>query len=110
MVQITPQTRGLVATEPTDSRRGTDCLAQQCLVALRSDPFKEKVFVVCNRCRRAVELLVYDGQGSSPFQKRLSTGRLRRWPQSGDALSKLQSRELQVQFRPSNRRLAYQSA
>lgn len=99
MIQITPQMRVLVAVEPTDFRRGIDGLAQQCRVALRSDPFSGTVFVFCNRRRTAVKLLVYDGQGYWLCQKRLSTGRFRHWPQSAGAVTALQAHELQVLLR-----------
>jgi len=99
MIQITPQMRVLVAVQPTDFRRGIDGLAQQCRIALRSDPFSGTVFVFGNRRRTAVKLLVYDGQGFWLCQKRLSAGRFRHWPKSGETQAALQAHELQVLLR-----------
>ncbi|MBK8977591.1 MAG: IS66 family insertion sequence element accessory protein TnpB [Planctomycetes bacterium] len=99
MIQITLQMRVLVAVAPTDFRRGIDGLARQCRVALRSDPFSGTVFAFCNRRRTAVKLLVCDGQGFWLCQKRLSSGRSRHWPASGDAAAALQAHELQVLLR-----------
>jgi transposase len=97
MIQITPQMRVLVAVKPVDFRRGIDGLAQQCRVALRSDPFSGTVFVFRNRRETSVKLLTYDGQGFWLCQKRLSSGRFRWWPSHPDeAVTSLQAHELQV--------------
>ena len=63
MIQITPQMRVLVAIEPVDFRCGIDGLAQVCRATLHEDPFTGAVFVFRNRQRKAIKLLVYDGQG-----------------------------------------------
>ena len=97
MIQITPQMRILVATEPADFRKGIDGLAQTCREALECDPFSGTLFVFRNRRATAIKLLAYDGQGFWLCQKRLSKGRLRHWPESGGALEKeLLAYELQV--------------
>lgn len=96
MIQITPQMRVLVATEPADFRRGIDGLARVCREALASDPFSGTVFVFRNRRRTAIKLLVYDGQGFWLLYKRLSQGRFRSWPSSSDGSAELQAHELQV--------------
>ena len=96
MIQITPQMRVLVAVEATDFRRGIDGLAQLCRAGLGADPFTGTVFVFRNKRRTAVKLLVYDGQGFWLCHKRLSRGRFRWWPSSGDAGASLRAHELQV--------------
>jgi len=63
MIQVTPQMRILVAVEPTDFRKGIDGLARVCRETLGSDPFSGCVFVFCNKSRKALKILVYDGQG-----------------------------------------------
>jgi transposase len=63
MIQVTPQTRVLVAVEPADFRRGIDGLAQVCRGVLRCDPLAGTVFVFRNRRRTAIKVLLYDGQG-----------------------------------------------
>jgi transposase len=74
MLQITPQTRILVAVEPVDFRRGIDGLAGLCRALLSSDPFSGTVFVFTNRSRSALKLLYHDGQGFWLCHKRLSRG------------------------------------
>ena len=73
MIQVTPQTRVLVAVEPPDFRCGIDGLAKVCRERLRSDPFTGAVFVFRNRRSTSVKLLAYDGQGFWLAQKRLSS-------------------------------------
>jgi hypothetical protein len=83
VIQVTPQTRILLAVEPVDFRKGIDGLAAICRQALASDPFQGALFVFRSRSRRALKLLVYDGQGFWLCQKRLSSGRFAWWPGAG---------------------------
>lgn len=96
MIQVTPQMRIRVAVEPADFRKGIDGLASLCRVALRSDPFSGCVFVFRNKSRKAIKILVYDGQGFWLCQKRLSKGRFPWWPQSSAATQALQAHQLAV--------------
>jgi transposase len=82
MIQLTAHMRILVATEPADFRKGIDGLARVCREVLGRDPFSGGVFVFGNKSRKAVKVLVYDGQGFWLCQKRLSKGRFPWWPQS----------------------------
>lgn len=98
MIQVTPQTRVLVAVEPADFRCGIDGLARRVRAALASDPFSGGVFVFRNRRATAVKLLVYDGRGFWLCHKRLSAGRFRFWPQARGAhpAQPLEAHELAV--------------
>jgi len=96
MIQVTPQMRIRVAVEPADFRKGIDGLASLCRGALSSDPFSGCVFVFCNKSRKAIKILVYDGQGFWLCQKRLSKGRFPWWPQSSAASHAFQAHELTV--------------
>jgi transposase len=80
VIQVTPQTRILVAVEPPDFRCGIDGLAKVCRARLGADPFTGAVFVFKNRRSTSVKLLAYDGQGFWLAQKRLSVGKFRFWP------------------------------
>ncbi len=100
MIQLTPQTRILVAIEPADFRCGIDGLARLARERLSSDPFSGCVFVFRNRRATAVKILAYDGQGFWLCQKRLSKGRFRHWPTSHDApIGALEAHELSVLLR-----------
>ena len=97
MIQVTPQMRIRVAVEPVDFRKGIDGLASLCRVALCSNPFSGCVFVFRNKSRKAIKILVYDGQGFWLCQKRLSKGRFPWWPQSVSAATKtLEAHQLAV--------------
>ena len=97
MIQITPQMRILLAVEPADFRKGIDGLAQLCRQRLQSDPLSGAMFVFSNRRRKALKILVYDGQGLWLCQKRLSQGRFGWWPQAGDGpAARLDVHQLQV--------------
>ncbi len=84
MLAIVPQMRLLLAIEPVDFRKGIDGLVAVCRQRLAADPLAGGLFVFSNRRRRALKILVYDGQGFWLCQKRLSTGRFRWWPNLGD--------------------------
>lgn len=96
MIQVTPQTRVLVATGPVDFRKGIDGLARLCRSALAEDSFSGGVFVFCNRRRTAVKILAYDGQGFWICQKRLSRGQFPFWPGGQTAGYMLESYQLSV--------------
>jgi transposase len=75
MIQLTPQMRLMVATEPVDFRKGIDGLFAVCRQRLDMDPFSGTLFVFVNKSRQALRVLGYDGQGYWLCQKRLSQGR-----------------------------------
>jgi transposase len=97
VIQLTPQTRILLAVDPVDFRRGIDGLARMCRDALRADPFSGTMFIFKNRSGTSLKVLLFDGQGYWLCQKRLSTGKFRWWPKSGeDGVLKLDVYQLQL--------------
>ena len=95
MLQLTPQSRILLATEPIDFRKGIDGLAAACRQVLREQPLSGAIFVFRNRAATTLKLLVYDGQGFWLCTKRLSQGRFHWWPHHEGASVHLAARELQ---------------
>ncbi len=96
MIQITPHMRILLAVEPVDFRKGMDGLVQVCRQRLNTDPIAGALFVFANRRRRALKMLLYDGQGFWLCQKRLSQGRCGWWPHAGEQPTlSLEVRQLQ---------------
>jgi len=63
LIQVTAQTRILVAIEAVDFRCGIDRLARVCRERLQAAPFQGAVFVFRNRAQNAVKLVCFDGQG-----------------------------------------------
>jgi transposase len=107
MIQITPQMRVLVAIQPVDFRKGIDGLCQLCRSILLEDPQDGTLFVFRGRQATAIKLLVYDGQGFWLATKRLSVGKFRHWPASGDtAASSLLAHEFQTLIWGGNPSLA----
>ena len=74
MIQLTPQMRILVATEPADFRKGIDGLARLCQETLKHDPFSGWVFVFRNRRGDRVKILWWDRDGYALWYKRLEKG------------------------------------
>jgi transposase len=87
MIQLTPHMRIILAVEPADFRKGIDGLSQICRSMLKSDPFSGYLFVFMNKRKTAIKMLTYDGQGFWLFQKRLSKGRFKWWPNKNDKTS-----------------------
>jgi len=84
MIQLTPHMRIILSVEPADFRKGIDGLARICRSVIGSDPFSGYLFVFMNRRKTAIKMLCYDGQGFWLFQKRLSKGRFKWWPDKKD--------------------------
>src|SRR6266571_5128705 len=80
MLQLTPPSRILLATQPVDFRKGIDGLTAVCRQVLRDNPLEGAVYVFRNRAGTALKLLLYDGQGYWLCMKRLSQGRFTWWP------------------------------
>ena len=102
MIQLTPQMRILVAVEAQDFRKGIDGLAGLCRQVLATDPLGGALVVFRSRSRRALKLLVYDGQGFWMCHKRLSTGKFTWWPAGHEQGHTLQACELQVLLMAGN--------
>ena len=94
MIQLTPQSRIFLATEPVDFRKGIDGLAAVCRQRLGANPLEGAVYVFRNRSGTSLKLLLYDGQGYWMMLKRLSQGRFAWWPNSAGARVPLSAREL----------------
>jgi transposase len=96
MLQLTPQSRIFVATQPVDFRKGIDGLCAVCRQVLGANPLAGAVYVFRNRAGTALKLLLYDGQGYWMMMKRLSQGHFAWWPTSVDAQVPLSARELLI--------------
>jgi transposase len=96
VIQLTPQMRVLVAVDSVDFRKGIDGLARVTRDVLCRDPFSGWVFIFTNRRRRAVKVLVYDGQGFWLALKRLSVGKYRHWPEGPGKERVLEAHAAQV--------------
>jgi transposase len=96
MLQLTPQSRIFVATEPVDFRKGIDGLAAVCRWVLGDNPLSGALYVFRNRTGTMLKILCYDGQGYWLSTKRLSQGRFTWWPTTRDTSARLSARELAI--------------
>ena len=96
MLQLAPQSRIFMATEPVDFRKGIDGLAAVCRRALGDNPFSGALYVFRNRTGTTLKILCYDGQGYWLCTKRLSQGRFTWWPTVEGASASLSARELAI--------------
>jgi len=94
MIQLTAQTRILLATHAIDFRKGIDGIVAVCRHELDRDPQSGCYFVFINRSKTMVRVLVYDGTGFWLMTKRLSKGRFQGWPKGTSAVSALEAKRL----------------
>jgi len=74
MLTLPASVRVFVARGPTDLRRSFDRLSAQVQEVLRQDPLSGHVFVLFNRQRNRVKLLVWERDGFWLLYKRLEAG------------------------------------
>lgn len=84
MLQLVPQSKIFLATQPVDFRKGIDSLAAFCRLKLSLDPLEGAIFAFCNRSKTSIKFLCYDGQGFWLCLKRLSSGKFQSWPNKYD--------------------------
>lgn len=96
MLQLSPQSRVLLAVAPVDFRKGIDSLAGLCLNQLNQDAMSGTIFLFRNRSLTSIRVLAYDGQGFWLCTKRLSKGRFQWWPEKAEAITAIEARELQT--------------
>lgn len=102
MLQVTPHHRLMLAVNPADFRRGIDGLAALCRQSLGEDPFSGAVFIFTNRSRKAVRILVFDGNGFWLVAKRFSKGRLPWWPAQNIPAFSINSSQLHILLAQGN--------
>ncbi len=96
MIQLTPQSKILLASEPIDFRKGIDGIASICVNEFKKDSSSGTLFVFINKSKTQVRILFYDGRGFWLMSKRLSQGRYPWWPKksSDEKTSSLCSKKL----------------
>lgn len=96
MIQLTPQSKIMVALRPIDFRNGIDGLKRICREVLQSQPESGILFLFKNKRGDCIKILVFDGQGYWVMMKRLSKGRFPWWPEGGAPSSHLDYRKVQL--------------
>ena len=93
MISLGTSSKVYLAIGSTDMRKGINTLSLMVSDNLFLDPFSGHLFAFCNRRRNRVKILFWDRNGFWLFQKQLEE-HLFRWPQSGEEVKELSSREL----------------
>jgi len=83
MFGLGPATKIYIAVEAVDMRKGFDGLYGLVRDRLGADPLGGHLFLVANRERSRLKVLVWDGSGLWVCAKRLEKGRFR-WPTAVD--------------------------
>ncbi len=96
MLQLTPLSKILIATQAVDGRKGIDGLVAVCRQQLAIDPMQGAMFVFRNRRKKTIKILCFDGQGFWLCAKRLSQGTFNWWPINQEQASSLSYRELHI--------------
>jgi transposase len=96
MIHLTCDTQILLATEPADFRCGIDGFAAKCRQQLEHNPRNGVLFVFINRNKTMVRGLCYDGTGFWLMTKRLSEGRFKGWPKSGEVCTSVIAQQLRT--------------
>lgn len=96
MIQLTPQSKILVALRPIDFRNGITGLKKICRDVLQSQPESGVLFLFRNKKNNCIKILAFDGQGYWAMMKRLSKGRFPWWPEGGGVGSVLDYRKVQL--------------
>lgn len=83
-----------IACGPTDLRKSFHGLSALIHLRFQLDPYSKSLFAFCNKSRRLVKILYWDGSGLCLFTKRLDKG-VFQWPQETSQVKELTGRELQ---------------
>lgn len=98
MLQLTPQSRILLAVQPGDFRKGRDGRAALWRHVRHENPLGGAVYVFRNRPGTTLKLLADDGQGVWLCTQRLSQGRFQWWPTAARPSVTLSSWDLNLLF------------
>jgi transposase len=101
MLTVSANTRCFVCIEPQDFRKGIDGIAAIVRQRIAHDPMSGALYLFRNGNRTSIKVLFYDGSGYWLCLRRLSSGRLKWWPEQQDVknpemVATLSAREIQV--------------
>lgn len=108
MLQITHQTRMLVAVEPIDFRKRMDGTAAVCRAKLEKDPLDGVVYLFRNRTRTMIRIYFFDGLVEWSCDLRIASGKFPHWPTSSEPVTGLSAHQFYMLIKggdPSNLRV-----
>lgn len=106
MLEVNPQVKVYLYTEPMDMRKGFEGLSAVVAHVLKYDPLSGHYFLFRNRKGDRAKILHWDGSGLVLFYKRLDDGEYF-WPKAVKGVLTLSSAELAILLEGTDwRRLA----
>ncbi len=96
MITIAPNSTIYVATVPIDFRNGINGLSRICRDKIKKDPMNGAFFVLRNRKKTTLKILIYDGEAFWLMTRRLSRGKMKWWPSSDQFSCTLEVKKLQT--------------
>ena len=97
MLSLSSSAEVYLAVGPTDLRRSIDGLSIMVQMQFKLDPFKDGIFVFCNRSCEKLKILYWDHNGFWLYYRRLERGRFR-WPQFADGVEVIQISERELSW------------
>ena len=80
MLQMTPQTKIIVAVEPINFQKRMDGTAGICRAHFERDPYDGVIYVFRNRRATIIRLYFFDGLVELCCNLRIAKGRFPHWP------------------------------
>ena len=106
MLQMTPQTKILVAVEPLNFQKRMDGTAGVCRAAYEEDPLNGTIYVFRNRRSTMIRLYFFDGLVEWCCDLRIAKGRFPHWPKDDKPLTGVKTHELILLVRGANPSMA----
>ena len=102
MIQMTPQTKIMVAVEPINFQKRMDGTAGICRAQFERDPYDGVIYVFRNRRSTMIRLYFFDGLVEWCCDLRIAKGRFPHWPKDCTPLKGMQAHELVLLVKGAN--------
>lgn len=102
MLQMSPQTKIMLATAPINFQKRMDGTAGICRAHFERDPYDGVIYVFRNRKATMIRLYFFDGLVEWCCDLRIAKGRFPHWPKDNKPLTGLQAHELVLLIKGAN--------
>lgn len=102
MLQLTYQTKILVAVEPIDLRKRLDGTAAVCRKNFSRDPLDGVIYMFRNKARTMIRIYFFDGLVEWGCDLRIASGKFPHWPKSSEPLTGLNAHQFYLLIKGGN--------
>lgn len=102
MLQVTHQTKMLVAVEPIDFRKRLDGTAAVCRAKLERDPLDGVVYLFRNKSKTMMRIYFFDGLVEWVCDLRIASGKFPHWPTSSLPVTGLNAQQFYLLIKGGN--------